>query len=190
MTTLVQGVITLLCLYRSTSAFYTLSSFTKHHKHAHKYTHPTGRQGQCTHDPPSTWFLPSSDGTSFFSSSSIQSQSCLVWKQLRASFDEIQVEKESGDQQEFDIDKIMSMTELNEVSRSLGAPLFPEDPTITLEMAKDRLWTYVENTAEKDIGKMCIGQLAGIVMELSGEEMKDETTLEEARDQVRSLIDV
>ena len=90
-------------------------------------------------------------------------------------------------QQEFDIDSMMTLEELNELSMSIGGPVLifndnqndkDEDNNDTiLEDAKDRLWDYVEGTAENDIDQMCMGQLTGVLVELLGKD-----TLREVED--------
>lgn len=83
-------------------------------------------------------------------------------------------------QQEFDIDSMTTLGELNELSISIGGPvlLFDDDENdnnndnddTIIEDAKDRLWDYVEGTAEEDIDKMCMGQLTGLLVELLGKD--------------------
>ena len=89
-------------------------------------------------------------------------------------------------QQEFDIDDIICIAGLNELSRSIGGPKFNEQ-TSCLESAKDQLWDFVEDTAEDDVDEMCMGQLTVIMMELGGEDFGEGTTLGEARNAVWNL---
>jgi len=95
-------------------------------------------------------------------------------------------------QQEFDVDGLSSMDELNELSRDIGGPEFgigsTDDLAVvsvsSLDEAKDRLWDFVEDVAEDDVDKMCMGQLAGLMEELGGSDLEDGINLKEARDRV------
>jgi len=90
------------------------------------------------------------------------------------------------EQQEFDIDEITSMTELRELSRSIDGPEINFKYS-SLESAKDQIWAFVEDTAEDDIDKMCMGQLAGLMMEMGGGDFAEGATIEYCRDQVFDL---
>lgn len=88
-------------------------------------------------------------------------------------------------QQEFDIDSMESIEELNDLSKSVGGPIL--SGYSSLESAKDSLWAFVEDTAEDDVDNMCMGQLSGLLLELGGDDFADGTTLREARDVVWDL---
>lgn len=88
--------------------------------------------------------------------------------------------------QEFDIDEMNTIAELNDLSRSIGGPVIDEKSSI--ESARNRLWDFVEEEAEDDIDNMCMGQISGLMFELSGENLEDDITLEEARDKVWELV--
>ena len=105
---------------------------------------------------------------------------------LNQASEDMEALSNQSQQQEFDIDTITSIEELNVLSRGIGGPVI--DPKFSsLESAKDQIWAYVEDTAENDIDKMCMGQLAGLMIEMGGEEFGDDVTIEEARDQVYDL---
>lgn len=90
-------------------------------------------------------------------------------------------------QQEFDMDEINSIPELNNVSRAIGGPIFRNDDNIM--SAKNALWAFVTDAAEDDIDQMCMGQLTGLYLELGGNgaELDKDLTLEEARGVVAKL---
>mmetsp|Transcript_5606 Transcript_5606/g.12209 ORF Transcript_5606/g.12209 Transcript_5606/m.12209 type:complete len:201 (+) Transcript_5606:144-746(+) len=88
--------------------------------------------------------------------------------------------------QEFDIDEVNTIAELTDLSRAIGGPVIDEKSSI--ESAKNLLWDFVEEEAEDDIDNMCMGQISGLMFELSGENLEDGITLEEARDQVWELV--
>eukprot|EP00592_Proboscia_alata_P012010 CAMPEP_0194393848 /NCGR_PEP_ID=MMETSP0174-20130528/123521_1 /TAXON_ID=216777 /ORGANISM="Proboscia alata, Strain PI-D3" /LENGTH=160 /DNA_ID=CAMNT_0039189569 /DNA_START=143 /DNA_END=622 /DNA_ORIENTATION=+ len=91
---------------------------------------------------------------------------------------------EIGLQQEFDIDEITSIADLNKLSLDIGGPIFPtDDNSVSLEEAKERIWDFVEDVAEDDIENMCMGQLSGLMAELGGE-LEDGISIEDARDRV------
>mmetsp|Transcript_25842 Transcript_25842/g.39610 ORF Transcript_25842/g.39610 Transcript_25842/m.39610 type:complete len:195 (-) Transcript_25842:14-598(-) len=93
--------------------------------------------------------------------------------------------QEGQNQQEIDINAIATIAEINQISRSIGGPVFnSEDNSLDIESARDQLWDFVVGKAEDDIDKMCMGQLAGLMVEIGGEDFEDGTTIERARDQV------
>jgi hypothetical protein len=93
----------------------------------------------------------------------------------------------AAEQQEFDIDEMNSLTQLNELSVLLGGPPFSSD--MSIESAKTLLWDFVEGKAENDIDRMCMGQLTGLWIELGGEGFQEGTSIEEARDIVWGLAE-
>ena len=87
----------------------------------------------------------------------------------------------------FDLDDIASMKELRQLSSDVGGPEFGEE--MSLEKARDILWTYVEETAEDDIDDMCMGQLGGLMVSFNkGVEIPDEFDIEQARNFVWEFI--
>ena len=96
-------------------------------------------------------------------------------------------ENEYGDDGGFDLDDIASMKELRQLSSDVGGPEFGEE--MSLEKARDILWTYVEETAEDDIDDMCMGQLGGLMVSFNkGVEIPDEFDIEQARNFVWEFI--
>ena len=94
---------------------------------------------------------------------------------------------EYGDDGGFDLDDIASMKELRQLSSDVGGPEFGEE--ISLEKARDILWTYVEETAEDDIDDMCMGQLGGLMVSFNkGVEIPEEFDIEQARNFVWEFI--
>mmetsp|Transcript_16552 Transcript_16552/g.19056 ORF Transcript_16552/g.19056 Transcript_16552/m.19056 type:complete len:196 (+) Transcript_16552:28-615(+) len=90
-------------------------------------------------------------------------------------------------QQEFDIDEITSIADLNKLSLDIGGPIFPtDDNSVSLEEAKEKIWDFVEDVAEDDIENMCMGQLSGLMAELGGE-LEEGIRIEDARDRVWDL---
>lgn len=85
--------------------------------------------------------------------------------------------------QEFDLDAMTTVAALNDLSRDIGGPAF--DAAVDLEAAKAMLWDFVEETAEDDVDEMCLGELAGRMLQLTGRELGD-VGLEEAREVVRA----
>lgn len=95
---------------------------------------------------------------------------------------------DADSQQVFDMDKMVSINELNILSQAIGGPMF--DDNYPIESAKGKLWNFVEGRAEDDIDKMCMGQLSSLMFKLTGKEFEDGLTLEEAREQVWELANV
>lgn len=126
--------------------------------------------------------------TKAFSIATFNSKPCHRSRLFSADGDESNDDKNNMQKQEFDIDNITSVSELNELSRSIGGPQFGE--TFSIESAKDQLWDFVEESAEDDIDRMCMGQLTGVLLELGGEDFAENITLQEARDMVWELANV
>ena len=94
--------------------------------------------------------------------------------------------------QEFDVDEIATIAELNELSESIGGPVFDETSDDgDIGAARDALWDYVTGEAPVDVDEMCMGQLSGFAEDLGvgGDFLDGVGSLEEARDAVWDLAE-
>jgi len=98
---------------------------------------------------------------------------------------------ESSTTNEFDIDQITSIQQLQSLLLDIKGPTLP--PNLSLSEARDYVWEYVENSSPDNVDDMCLGQLSVHAKELLplgvDLELPDVDDLDLMREFVRDLAD-